>query len=1366
MKNPTLLSSVQVPVRVLLLFVLILSGFIVPLDARAAAAPESAIKAQISFPAEINKDFSPISITAGGISRLRITIFNPNTFQLTNAAWADNLVGIQPGISIANPVNLTNTCGGTVVAPAGGTSLSLSGGIVPAQIGVTPGSCTVSIDVTSTTPGNLINTIPAGGLTATGGGGSITNTTPASATLNVSGIQTPTVSKSFNPGTIWVGQTSQLSIVIMNNQSNANLTQASLNDNLPANVFLANPVSPTLTGCGGSASLNAVAGGTSVTLNNATIAPNSTCTITVNVTSNVQGAYNNTIPANALQTQQGLTNATQTTARLNVDAIGMTKGFSPSPFSAGGTTTLTITLRNPTGTPYTGVSVSDTLPGTILTVVPGTATTTCGGTVSATLPRTVSLTGGTIPAGSPTTPGVCTISVQVTAPAGTPSSVFTNTIPAGALTTDQDVSNPRSASNIVNVAGTDVRGVKTFSPASITAGSNSRLRIDFFAPSDTNLTNFSMTDNLPAGVTVSNSTAPAISGCGAAPPRVFTAPTGATSISLTNGLILAGQRCRIDVYVTSITDGVHTNTIPPGNITNNENRVPVGNLTANLTVTGGANLAIDVVKGFNPLTVFGGSSSTMSIQLINPSNITLTGIAFTDNMPNGMILANPINLNVGTCGGTLAGTPGANTFSFSGGSLPPGGTCTLTLSATMTVNGNLTNTIPAGAVTTANGVTNPDPAAASLTNLPGASISKFFDPNPINIGGYSLLTIIIQNTGNIPLSGMGLIDNLPAGVVIAGAPAPAPVNNCGGTLTAIASTQLIQLINGSLSASSSCTIVVSVTGNTPGSYQNIMPAGSLTSNEGATNSQPAMDTLVIQGTPSGLTKAITATSLPATTGTNVAIGEIVTYQVDVVIPPGTYANATIVDTMERGLAFVGCDTINAPGLTTSVAGSFTSVCANPTTSDAGGGTPMDVDRSVTFGFGTLTNAGTSDVTLSITYRAIVLDISANIRGNALNNSVSWIWSGGSVGPAQTTVTVAEPQLTINKTANVNFVSVGSEVTFTLTLSHAQVSNSDAFDVVVTDVLPVGLDYVPNSLNCTIGAQDPDVECVFDNTNPAQPTIRAAWSVFTRNGGTGQIQFRVVGNSSIPQNGSVTNTANAEWTSMPGNQRTPQSFTPNVFSTERFYDPLSPINIYGTSSSLALNQLGAGGGGGGNNNNNNQANQNSNRGFIIPLTGFTPNTVTELNSASGPTYGPTSLLIEIPSLKVSAPIVGVQLKDGNWDVSWLLNQAGWLEGTAYPTWNGNSVLTAHAVNTDGKPGLFARLNKVRTGDYIFVYQSGYRYTYQIVSNGYVKPNDIKVLQHEEKAYITLLTCDTYDEKTGTYLRRVVVRAVLVDVSAVK
>src|SRR6266496_2250296 len=135
----------------------------------------------IALPAEMNKTFTPIRIAAGGTSVLRVTIFNPNSFPLTNAAWTDNLPA---NITIVGLVS--NDCGGTATAAAGTSTITLSGGTVPAQTGSTPGSCTVAVNVTSAVPGNWINTIPAGRLTSTGPGGiSITTTSPASATLNV-----------------------------------------------------------------------------------------------------------------------------------------------------------------------------------------------------------------------------------------------------------------------------------------------------------------------------------------------------------------------------------------------------------------------------------------------------------------------------------------------------------------------------------------------------------------------------------------------------------------------------------------------------------------------------------------------------------------------------------------------------------------------------------------------------------------------------------------------------------------------------------------------------------------------------------------------------------------------------------------------------------------------------------------------------------------------------------------------------------------------------------------------------------------------------------------------------------------------------
>lgn len=139
----------------------------------------------VSNSAQLNKVFSPTVIASGNFSQLSVSIFNPNPFALTSAAWVDTFPA---GITVASPLNLTNSCGGTVNAVAGGTGLSLTGGTIPAQVGSTPGSCTVTIEVTSSVPGNLINTIPAGALSTANG---ITNSTSASATLMVVPSTTP-----------------------------------------------------------------------------------------------------------------------------------------------------------------------------------------------------------------------------------------------------------------------------------------------------------------------------------------------------------------------------------------------------------------------------------------------------------------------------------------------------------------------------------------------------------------------------------------------------------------------------------------------------------------------------------------------------------------------------------------------------------------------------------------------------------------------------------------------------------------------------------------------------------------------------------------------------------------------------------------------------------------------------------------------------------------------------------------------------------------------------------------------------------------------------------------------------------------------
>jgi LPXTG-site transpeptidase (sortase) family protein len=83
-------------------------------------------------------------------------------------------------------------------------------------------------------------------------------------------------------------------------------------------------------------------------------------------------------------------------------------------------------------------------------------------------------------------------------------------------------------------------------------------------------------------------------------------------------------------------------------------------------------------------------------------------------------------------------------------------------------------------------------------------------------------------------------------------------------------------------------------------------------------------------------------------------------------------------------------------------------------------------------------------------------------------------------------------------------------------------------------------------------------------------------------------------------------------------------------------------------------------------------------------------------------------------------------------------------------------------SNGLPGPFVNLGKLKYGDKLIVHAYGQKYTFEVRTNTVIAPNDASVLKHEEKSWLTLVTCKEYDQKTNTYKKRTVIRAVLVKV----
>jgi LPXTG-site transpeptidase (sortase) family protein len=169
-------------------------------------------------------------------------------------------------------------------------------------------------------------------------------------------------------------------------------------------------------------------------------------------------------------------------------------------------------------------------------------------------------------------------------------------------------------------------------------------------------------------------------------------------------------------------------------------------------------------------------------------------------------------------------------------------------------------------------------------------------------------------------------------------------------------------------------------------------------------------------------------------------------------------------------------------------------------------------------------------------------------------------------------------------------------------------------------------------------------------------------------------------------------------------------------------------------------------------------------LLIPVTGFSPGKIHLLPSQpSDLQYSYYhQIRLEIDKLGLELPIVGIPLGEDGWDVTWLSDQVGYLEGTAFPSWPGNTVLTSHVYLSDGSAGPFVKLGELQWGDMITIHAFGYQYIYEVRQLRYVRPYDLSVFAHEDLDWVTLITCTGYDAQQDTYRWRLAVRSVLMQI----
>jgi LPXTG-site transpeptidase (sortase) family protein len=482
----------------------------------------------------------------------------------------------------------------------------------------------------------------------------------------------------------------------------------------------------------------------------------------------------------------------------------------------------------------------------------------------------------------------------------------------------------------------------------------------------------------------------------------------------------------------------------------------------------------------------------------------------------------------------------------------------------------------------------------------------------------------------------------------------------------------------------------------------------------------------------GISKSLVTSNASHTIYPNVTIGEIITYEIHLVIPSGTFTNLVVTDEMDTGLAFVDCATITAEsGISSSQLTLNSAGNCNPGTSGAANPLIQLNGNRATYNFGTVVNSSQSTGLISIQYTSVVLDISSNTSGTDLNNIAEVSWTGGTNSASSIQINIIEPSLVIEKSVDSTNALPGSSITFNIHIQHTKTSTTNAYDLVCTDPLPAEL-----TLNGTptLVSGIPWTSYTFD---AGTRTLSFIWNNLDRGDQTTIAIRTILGN--FDRGTSISNTASVEWTTLPGNFEDAQSeFNPD--STERWYDPTSLIDIYHSSDSISIGYP------------------------ALPSSGFPAGKISYIPPQ--PLEKEYSDLgnfwLEIPKLAVSIPIVGVPITDFGWDLTWLGNQAGWMNDTAYPTHSGNSAITGHVVLSNGLAGPFSNLKSLKWDDEIIIHMSDQKYIYRVRSLEEIKPDDTDILRHEELPWITLITCQDYDSETGTYLKRIAVRAILMKV----
>lgn len=737
----------------------------------------------------------------------------------------------------------------------------------------------------------------------------------------------------------------------------------------------------------------------------------------------------------------------------------ITKSFTPNPAAANDTTTVNLAVTNRGTSTAFDVNVDDLLDGTYFPAAGIAPATTPPGWTYSTAPSgidtRVTYTGGDVAVGQTVN---FSFTVVLAANVPVPGSVVNTGNVTDATTlpgigagerNEPDVHGPAT----LTFSAPDLRVTKTDGITNVAPGQTHTYTITVTNDGARDADGVALSDTIPGldgFVSASDGGTETTPGSGVVTWPTFGLAAG-TSVTRTVTVTLAdpvpnGTNTIVN-HATAHDDGTHGVDPTPANNTGTDTDTVVSAPDLTLTKTDG-------VAVLQP-----GDTTTYTLTVTNVGNQDAINALVQDTLP-------PHTTFVSATGGGAETSPGSGvvqwpTFGLAGAN---SGSNTTTRTVTVKVDDTvpagvtgLTNTASVAAPGDSNSANNIGTDVDTLDASPDLTVTKTDGLTKLVPGQSGTYTLTITNVGDQDATGVAITDQFPS--------APATLtylaSSDGGSFAGTTVTwPAISLAAG---ASVTRTVQFQVITNPPaGTDQVVNTAQAL--DDGANGPDPTFgnnvatdtDDLVLTNLAT-IGKTLVGTDQGFTTGTDVAIGEVVTYRLLVTLPEGSIDNFTATDLLPAGMAYVpGSAAVytSGHGLVAPLAGTLPAPTITPAVPNSG--------DDVVFAFGgtnVVRNDDVSDNSFVIELQARVLDTPGNRGDDPATgaNEATTLTNGAAltIGNSSTTaptvdVTVVEPILSITKTFSPTPVAANDTTTVTLAVTNS--GTATAFDVDVDDPL--------------------------------------------------------------------------------------------------------------------------------------------------------------------------------------------------------------------------------------------------------------------------------------------------------------------------